>query len=195
VSLLKNDVGMPETFLAMFTLLKGKVMSRTNGWDKYFYEIAEAVASRSRDNCKVGAVIVRDDGKIILSTGYNGLHREVLDHTDRIAGDKEKLRWACHAETNAIFNAARIGITIEKATIYVTKFPCVWCASAIVQTGIRRIYTLDSGPWKNDPLDDGEGGRSRIILQEAGIKIHTPKFPQPGERKRGGNSRSRKRAA
>jgi dCMP deaminase len=170
-------------------------MLRIADWDKYFYDIAQVVAGRSKDDCQVGAVIVRPEGKIILSTGYNGLPRGVLDRADRIRDDEEKLSWTCHAETNAIFNAARIGTSIEGGTIYVTKFPCVWCASAIVQVGIRRIYTLDSGPWENDPLDDGQGGRSRMILQEAGIRTHAPAFPQPTKRRRKGDSRSRRKQA
>ena len=80
----------------------------------------------------------------------------------------------CHAETNAIYNAARIGTPIEGATIYVTKFPCVACSSAIVQVGIVRVFSCDTELWKYDPFDDGQGTRSLAVLREAGIVVHTP---------------------
>jgi deoxycytidylate deaminase len=60
---------------------------------------------------RVGAVIVGPDNEI-RSTGYNGLPRGVNDAVEerhsRITG--AKYIWSCHAEQNAIFNAARIGI-------------------------------------------------------------------------------------
>ncbi|RUM94402.1 MAG: hypothetical protein DSZ28_03360 [Thiothrix sp.] len=152
-------------------------------WDEYFYNIAKTVAEKSKDKPQVGAVIVRDDGKIIVSTGYNGFPRGILELPARTTNDRsendhsEKLSWTCHAETNAIFNAARAGISIDKSTIYVTKTPCISCAIAIVQAGIHRIYTEDSKHWGHDPLDT-EGERTSIILREAGIKVHFPSFPQ-----------------
>src|SRR4030095_13851362 len=123
---------------------------------------------------QVGAVIVREKDHIILSTGYNGPARGVLDLPNRLETREEKLRWVCHAETNAIYNAARIGLSIEGATIYVTKFPCVACSSAIVQVGIVRVFSYDTKPWKHDPFDDGCGTRSFAVLREAGVIVHTP---------------------
>ena len=97
----------------------------------------------------------------------------MLDLPERILNDKkEKLRWMCHAEANAVFNAARVGTILLDATIYVTKFPCVSCAGAIVQVGIRRIYT-EGDFWRNDPSGD-DGARAYRVLAEAGVQIHAP---------------------
>ena len=75
---------------------------------------------------RVGAVIVGPDNEI-RSTGYNGLPRGVNDAVEerhsRITG--AKYVWSCHAEQNAIFNAARIGIALKGCAIYVPWFPCV----------------------------------------------------------------------
>lgn len=134
------------------------------------------VARRSKDKPQVGAVIAREDGHIMLSSGYNGLAREVLDLTSRLKPKRGKLAWMCHAETNAIYNAVRSGAALAGGTLYVTKFPCVMCASAIVQVGLLRLYTLDDDAWAGDPYDDGRGTISHTILSEAGIALHTQNF-------------------
>ena len=96
-------------------------------WDQYFLDIARAVAWKSKDpKCQVGAVIVSED-QLVLATGFNGLARGVFDAEDLLQDAKEKLRWICHAETNAIFNAARTGASLKGCTIFVTKFPCLVC--------------------------------------------------------------------
>ncbi len=107
-------------------------------WDQYFLNIARAVAWKSKDpKCQVGAVIVSED-QLVLATGFNGLARGVFDAEDLLQDAKEKLRWICHAETNAIFNAARTGASLKGCTIFVTKFPCLVCCDAIAQAGIKR---------------------------------------------------------
>ncbi len=145
-------------------------------WDDYFYQIAEVVARRSKDKKPVGAVIARETDHILLSSGYNGPARDVLDLTSRLKPKKGKLPWMCHAESNAIYNAVRSGAALAGGTIYVTKFPCVMCASAIVQAGLVRLYTRDNDAWRKDPYDDGYGTISHTILSEGGVTLHTPEF-------------------
>jgi len=151
-------------------------MTQLPKWDDYFYEIAEVVAKKSKDKPKVGAVIVREEDHILLSTGYNGPPRKVLDLERRLAGKKTKLSWICHAEMNAIFNAVRSGAALLGGKIYVTKFPCVMCAGAIIQAGLVGVYTEDIWFWEGDPLDDGAGSCSVRTLTEAGVQIHAPKL-------------------
>src|SRR5215813_14142780 len=82
-------------------------------WDQYFHEIARTVARKSKDpKCQVGAVIASDD-QLVLATGFNGLARGVFDAEDLLQDVDEKLKWICHAETNAIFNAARTGVVMK----------------------------------------------------------------------------------
>ena len=50
-----------------------------------------------------------------------------------------KYKWTEHAERNAIYNAARIGMSLKGCTIYVTHLPCADCTRAIVQVGIKRV--------------------------------------------------------
>jgi dCMP deaminase len=188
----------------------------TPSWDDYFYRMALDAALKSKDSPQVGAVIVRtdDDDQIVVSTGFNGPARGVLDLHQRFedakgepcseCGErpvKEKLRWMCHAEVNAICNAARIGVSLKDSTIYVTKLPCVVCANAIVQAGITRVYTKDPEAWKSDPFDFGDGSVTKQILAEGHVQFHQIKpgratkkgAPRPGVRRPKGRRRGSRR--
>ncbi|MDD5673314.1 MAG: dCMP deaminase family protein [Chitinivibrionales bacterium] len=109
-------------------------------WDEYFMRIAREVATRSTCNRKhVGAVIVRD--KTILSTGYNGSIRG-LPHCDDVGHMMENDHCVAtvHAEANAIIQAAKNGVAIDKADIYISASPCWNCFQLIANSGIRRIF-------------------------------------------------------
>ena len=112
--------------------------------DKNFINIATEIATASKCVSKqVGAVIVKD-GRI-LSTGYNGTPAGFTNCCDFWDGKytKEHHEWSktyeIHAEMNAIIWAARKGISIEGATIYVTLEPCSECSKNLIASGIERI--------------------------------------------------------
>jgi Cytidine and deoxycytidylate deaminase zinc-binding region len=101
----------------------------------------------------------------------------------------EKLKWICHAEANAISNAARSGVSVMGSTIFVTKFPCFLCCNAIVQAGVKRIYTHDDRFWADDPVDGDKPeyrpslkrpphSRKRILLKQADIQVDAPNHPK-----------------
>src|SRR3954464_4573498 len=108
-------------------------------WDLYFMRIAEDVGTRATcDRKHVGAVIVRD--KNILATGYNGSIRG-LGHCDdegHMLEDGHCVR-TIHAEANAVIQAAKNGVRIEGASIYVTASPCWGCFKMIANAGCTRI--------------------------------------------------------
>ena len=115
-------------------------MSKRVGWSTYFMNIAKEVSTRSTcDRKHVGAVIARD--KTILSTGYNGSIKG-LQHCDEIG--HEMVDGHCvrttHAEANAIVQAAKNGISINNAEMYVTASPCYNCFKLIANSGINTIY-------------------------------------------------------
>ena len=112
--------------------------------DRNFMNIASEIAKASKCVSKqVGAVIVRD-GRI-LSTGYNGTPSGFTNCCDHWKGKytNEHHEWSktyeIHAEMNAIIWAAREGIKIKDATIYVTLEPCSDCSKNIIASGIKRI--------------------------------------------------------
>lgn len=112
--------------------------------DKNFINIATELSTASKCVSKqVGAVIVKD-GRI-LSTGYNGTPAGYTNCSEHWDGEytSEHHEWSktyeIHAEMNAIIWAARQGISIEGATIYVTLEPCADCSKNIIASGIKRI--------------------------------------------------------
>ena len=112
--------------------------------DKNFINIATELATASKCVSKqVGAVIVKD-GRI-LSTGYNGTPAGFTNCCDYWGNEytPEHHEWSktyeIHAEMNAIIWAAREGISIDGATIYVTLEPCSECSKNLIASGIKRI--------------------------------------------------------
>lgn len=119
-------------------------------WDTYFTLLARLVASRSpSDRIHVGCVLVRDNR--LVSSGYNGfvagLAHEPVIRVD-VYGISHEIN-TVHAEQNAITDAARRGISVNQTVAYITHFPCMDCAKALISAGIRRVVYRDY--YKNDP--------------------------------------------
>lgn len=146
-------------------------LSSLRHWDDYFMGMASYVATKSKDrSTKVGAVIVSDPDRAVLSTGWNGFPRGVDDDIEARHERPSKYNWTEHAERNAIYNAARHGICLAGATIYITHFPCCDCARAITQSGIVEVVCPEPD------LNDAHIRATRhpdvalTILREAGVK-------------------------
>lgn len=114
-------------------------------WDEYFMGIAQAAKLRSKDpNTQVGALIVSADRRRTV-IGYNGMP-EGMDERELWADDL-KDDHVVHAEQNAIANAARTGVPINGATIYITLPPCLPCARLVVASGIKRVVYPSEAYW------------------------------------------------
>lgn len=113
--------------------------------------IAEVIALRGTcQRGRVGCVIVRD-GRII-STGYNGSITQGK-HCNELGCDlMSKCTHAMHAEANAILYAARIGISLQGASLYCTVAPCYDCAKMILQAGIHQVF-YQGNYRNNDGID------------------------------------------
>ena len=117
-------------------------------WDEYFMEIAHTVSKRATcDRGRSGCVIAR--ARQILVTGYVGSPKG-LPHCDDVGHQMKKMLHedghvtmhcvrTVHAEQNAICQAARLGISIEGATLYCRMTPCRVCAMLIINCGIKRV--------------------------------------------------------
>ena len=135
-------------------------------WSYRFLELAETVATWSKDpSTKVGSVIV-DSKRRVLSLGYNGFPRGVEDSVERYKDRDTKLLLVCHAERNALDNSPG---SVEGATLYATLFPCNECCKSIIQRGIKRVVSFVPPPSKQ-LLFNYEA--SYILLREAGVEIH-----------------------
>ena len=141
-------------------------------WDARFMELADTIsgwASCYKPDRKIGAVIVRN--KRIVTTGYNGAPAGIKICVERgeclrqklgiASGTRAELCYAVHAEQNAIIQAARLGSSIDGATLYCTHQPCVLCAKMIVNAGIRRVVYREGYP------DDF----AREMLSEGGVAL------------------------
>ena len=113
-------------------------------WDSRFMEMAHVIAgwtSCYRPGRSIGCVIVKD--KRIMTTGYNGAPAGLK--TCRERGEHE-MCYAVHAEQNAIIQAAKLGVSIDGATLYCTHQPCSVCAKMIINAGIRRVVYQEGYP-------------------------------------------------
>lgn len=110
--------------------------------DERYIKLAKEISEWSKDpSTKVGAVVVGNKGQIV-SQGYNGFPRGFKDSIERYSDRQIKYKYIIHAEANAIYNALYNGASVENCTIYVHGLPpCLECAKAIVQSGIKRVVT------------------------------------------------------
>lgn len=141
-------------------------------WDIRFMEMTHVISGWSsclRQGRAIGAVIVKD--KRIMTTGYNGAPAGMKTCRERgeclrdklgiPSGTRTEMCYAIHAEQNAIIQAAKLGISIDGATLYCTHQPCSVCARLIVNVGIRRVVYQQGYP------DDF----TLAIFEEAGVKL------------------------
>jgi dCMP deaminase len=141
-------------------------------WNVYFLNIAEQVKLKSKDeSTQIGAVIVGED-KEVLSTGYNSFPRGLDDSIKERQERPEKYFWMEHAERNAIYNAARIGVSLKNSTIYLTSgLPCMDCARGIVNSGIKTVYCKQVCTTKNKDKWDESQKKSLELLRECDIDV------------------------
>ncbi len=140
-------------------------------WDEYFMDLAHSVSKRATcDRGRSGCVIVRD--KQILVTGYVGSPRG-LAHCDdvghffkKVIHEDGSITQHCvrtvHAEQNAITQAARRGIALDKSTLYCRMTPCRTCAMLIINCGIERVVC---------EMKYHAGTESEEMFKEAGVKL------------------------
>lgn len=122
-------------------------------WEQYFMDIASGVATRSTcPKRHVGAVLVHE--RMILSTGYNGSMRGSAHCADVgcLLDAQGKCIRTVHAEANALLQAAKNGVCINRATCYVTRAPCWSCYKMLANAGVTRVIYLD-GPGPHDELE------------------------------------------
>lgn len=130
-------------------------------------EMAALVASRS--TCmrrQVGAVMTQNNR--IISTGYNGAPKGtahchetgcIRQKLNIPSGQRHELCRGVHAEINAIIYANRYDLI--EPVLYVTTFPCTYCAKAVINAGVRKLF------YTGDYSDD----LSKALMQESGIEL------------------------
>jgi dCMP deaminase len=132
-----------------------------------FMQEAEKESQKSGDWWRqIGALVVRD-GTVLFRSYNKHLPSEHVvyatgnprDNFD--AGEHPEVYLTVHGEAAIIARAARAGISLEGADIYVTTFPCANCARLLTEAGIKNVYYRDG----YSMLD------AEDILKEAGVTI------------------------
>ena len=140
----------------------------SNDQEVWALGLARHMALLSKDpSTQVGAVIFSPERRLI-SAGYNGLPRGVLDSTERLTNREIKYKMIRHAEANAISFATA---PLVGATLVCTHPCCAQCAGAAIQAGIQYITwakpdDVFAARWADD---------LRLVREmcfEAGVKIY-----------------------
>lgn len=128
-------------------------------WNEYL-TLAQAYANMNSGCLKVavGSVIVKD-GKIV-GLGANRTFPELCKKKGclrkELYGDDSKSHRnpsdcrAIHSEIDAISSAS---VSLHKATIFVTRYPCEACARAIIAAGITRVVYGGTAKVSDQTLD------------------------------------------
>lgn len=140
-----------------------------NKWDNRYMGVAKEISSWSRDpSSKIGAITVGSKGQI-LSQGYNGFPRGIIDAVERWENRETKYKFVVHAEMNAIYNATYSGASLDGAVMYVYGLPCCHeCAKGIIQVGIKKVVMggdIFSPRWKES------SSLAMEMFQEAGVEV------------------------
>lgn len=146
---------MAETKSKMYLELAGKYANHMSGCTKV----------------KVGCCIVKND--TVVAMGANRAVPDICKHRGclrvELYGDNSKEHRnpgdcrAIHSEIDAISKAARNGINLEGAVMYVTRYPCEACARAIAASGISYVVY-----GRNQPLNNA----TRRLLESCHVGYH-----------------------
>ncbi len=128
---------------------------------------AFSIAGNSNDWWRHVGALLMDKGKIVAQA-FN--HHFPTPQTQYVLGDPRALEksgsaieisTSVHAEGAVIAEAARKGIKTEGLNLFVTTFPCPYCARLVAGAGIAHLYFTEG----YNQLE------SQQLLEDAGVKI------------------------
>ena len=85
------------------------------------------------------------------------------------AGEHPEIYTSIHGEASVVAQAARDGVSLKGAEIYVTTFPCANCARLIAEVGIKKVYYRD-GYSMLDAEDIFKAANIEVVLVQEGSK-------------------------
>lgn len=136
-------------------------------FDSQAIQEAQKEALKSSDWWRqVGAVLVKD-GEIVdrafnemMFSDHSPYQRGAIRDTLN-PGERPELSDTIHAEQKIIANAAKKGVSLEGASLYVTHFPCPVCAKLIAHSGIKKCYFLQGS----------SSLKGKELLENAGVNL------------------------
>ena len=134
---------------------------------RQFISMTLKETEKSSDWWRQTAAVVAKDGQLIAIA--NNKHAP-SDQIQYISGDPRanfsrgeaiEVSSSLHAEEAVIAKAAAEGISLKGADLYVTTFPCPFCARLIAYSGVKRLFYKDG----YSVLDGAE------LMRSHGIKL------------------------
>lgn len=142
-------------------------------WNEFFFRHVYLAAAKSKDpRTQIGAILVRD--RVVISEGFNGFPRKVLDSKERLENRETKLDFIVHGEANAILNACRHGVCTSNSILITNGTPCNFCAKLLIQAGVKSVLIHEE--WENLFLENKNWQKSveisKIMLKESEIPVN-----------------------
>lgn len=137
-----------------------------NKWDYRYLEIAKKVSMWSKDpSTQCGSVIINTENKIV-STGFNGFPKRIVDSSTRYSDRGLKYQLIIHSEINTLLQAK---CSVKGFTIYsYPMIPCIRCCVTLIQAGIMKIVTC---PLSKELDSRWNSMLCESILEEAKIEL------------------------
>lgn len=121
--------------------------------DRKFIKMLKKIGVKSTClRAKIGALAVRN-GKV-LGKGDNSFHECydcgiigcIRDIQNIPSGMRREICYGICAEQRLFANAAKKGVKLDGATIYLTSHPCRICEGLIAESGIKRVIYIKGYP-------------------------------------------------
>lgn len=149
-------------------------------WTTRWLDTAQFFSTWSKDpSSQIGAVAVVK-GSIPIP-GYNGFPRGIDDTPERLNNREVKYGLVVHAEMNCIYNASKLGVSLEDADLYVYGLPvCSQCSLGIIQAGIRTVF-IRPNPLKVTQTWIESFQKTADNFEEAGVAwfVEAPRLEGP----------------
>lgn len=131
--------------LAEHVIPEGRKITK-DAFHREMITLAEADAQKSADWWRQIATVVWKDGKV-LSVHHNH-HLPTDFHLSTFgdprsnfnAGEHQDIFLSIHSEASAVADAAKQGVSLDGASMYVTTFPCPNCARLLSKAGVKKVY-------------------------------------------------------
>lgn len=138
-----------------------------------YYRLVKIMANNfSKDpSTKVGALFLKPKTLEILTLGYNGMPRGIDETKEERWERPTKYKYTEHAERNAVYNAARNGVSLIGSICIVTLFPCCDCARAIIQSGASTVISPDYNENSNHDRWRDSWNASQEMFDESGVNV------------------------
>ena len=137
--------------------------------DKKYLKLLDKLEEKSPClRAHIAAIIVKNDKILVKAVNhpykfYNLKKLGCLRTKLKIkSGTRREVGCGLCAEQYAIAEAAKKGISLKGATIYISKHPCRICEGFIVETGIKRVVYQEGYPDPVPSVNILEGGKVKI---------------------------------